>query len=260
MPNINTPLIKRIGLTLLGVLFITLVFLHRSPKSDILIKEIQTQVINTTDTNNNIAKAWDWDNFPEEDIRSSLDNLQNNSRNKTPYAIDVIALYDTLGQVTLDNNGNIVIDDKVREALERAFFSPQRRMDSDDLEKIQDLIRIELPGIAGEQTAQIVADYQRYQKAKHHLNATAAVTDTTSALYQFEQIVALREAHLGVELSQQLYGQEHANTKFLLDSMQIQADSSLSDNEKKYRQSQLLNNSDQQTFFVKPETKKNQHK
>lgn len=154
--------------------------------------------------------------------------------------LDAGMVYHALSQVELTEDGEVVINDKARSALESAFSRLPLDLSVAELEQLELLITQGLPGEAGVRVAHIVSSYYHYRVAEKDFNAHYLPgDDVAGAQTHFEQQVALRQAHLGYELAEQLYGEEQAHARYTLESMRIQSDETLSEAEKAAQQTAL---------------------
>lgn len=221
----------------------------RVPTKERVVFQLRESAIqaNESPDSHTVAKAWDWEHFSAAELRdASKVQRQAAARSKSgekaarPVPFDVVSIYTALGNVELDEFGDVVVDHKARLALDASFQGQELNLGADGLAELQELIRIGLPGKAGEQTAEMMADYYGYRLAEEEfMEGYPPPEDPEAMRRQFEQVVALREAHLGLEVAEQLYALEHAQTRYTLDVMQIEADSSLSDEEKSQRREAL---------------------
>lgn len=153
---------------------------------------------------------------------------------------DIAEVRRRLGRIELNDAGEIVLNDSALSALRGAFATLEGRLDTASLQELEQLIRRTLPGRAGEQTAQVVGDYYRYDRALRSFDAGAAVADDlTRASVRQEQLAALRMQYFGPEVANKLFAREQAYARYTIESMRIQAAADLSAEQKARLQARL---------------------
>lgn len=151
---------------------------------------------------------------------------------------------ESLRNVRLDGNGDVILDDRARQALNRSLEYGRLPLDEQSLAQLQRLIRTRLPGKAGEQTARVVGDYYRFLQAKEQYmkstSAPAAGGDAVAAQKaRYEQVKALRAQYLGPDVASQLFRTTDANAEYMFRAHQIQQDPDLTDEEKVRKANEL---------------------
>ncbi|MFT6098439.1 MAG: hypothetical protein ACJAYF_000975 [Arenicella sp.] len=206
--------------------------------------------VNADSPSNTIAKQWQWprdrdqqerDATPDEDEDESL-----------PFTEQ--SVYDSLQAVKVDKNGNIILDHDALISLDEALERIHNRLDSESLLKLQDIIRDALPGKTGEQTAQVVEDYQRFLGAQEefsqmHQGSVSTVQtlnslDNDQALYR--ELQNLREIHLGTENTASLFHDSDANAEFMFDSLRLGLEQHLTPEEIESRRREIQQRLQQQ--------------
>jgi len=184
-----------------------------------------------------IAEVWRW---PDTTEPATADTP---AEPETARPFDEDAVAQALGNVVLDADGRIVLDRQALAALETAFNRLRGALDADDLAALQDIIRRRLPGIAGEETATIVGNYYLYRQALENFEkdqpSPAAGTDPDAEQARLQRLAALREEHFGPVVAAKFFAEEQAFSRYLLERHRLQADSSLSEQERSDRQAQL---------------------
>lgn len=186
-----------------------------------------------------IANAWQWQlntAHVSEDQKTEIASL-------LPFTQE--SVYKALHAVKLDDNGNIILDDDALNALNAALDDEDASLDNDDLETLKALIEEGLPGSAGEQLAQIVADYYQYLGARNEFNSLYASDQSEGQNIehyeaQYKELSALREVYLGSEVASKLFSTFNANSQYMFDSMKLDANTKLSKEEKKHKQAQII--------------------
>ena len=158
-----------------------------------------------------------------------------------PFSFDVGLVFDALSQVVVDHNDDVVINHNAKDLLESAFKKMTFDLSENDLNELNELIVIGLPGKAGEQTAKIVRDYYDYRLAEADFMASTYGEDMIDAQTNFEQIVAIRRAELGHEVAEKLFGLQEAEAHFMIQSIKNQSDTGLTEEERLRKQTDLQN-------------------
>jgi lipase chaperone LimK len=153
--------------------------------------------------------------------------------------VDAAGIRDALRDVRVDEDGNVIVDHRALAALQEGFAS-LGQLDASQLASVQEIIRSGLPPPAGDQAATIVGNYYQYQLAARTMNDSATGSDLDASQTQLDRLVALRHSYFGAETAEKLFGDEQAYSRFMLASMRIESDASLSPPEKQQRQSELV--------------------
>jgi len=254
---------------LVGLAIFTLIMLPNSdptPANPTLVNPsslthtTETIKVNVPSKENTIATAWQWEILPaneshnqQAETRNKNEHSQADTASSLPFTQE--SIYTALHAVKLNEDGDIIIDHDALNALNAALDPSKLKLDDEALEELQDLIRTGLPGIAGEQTAQIVADYYQYLGAKSDFNTlyeTRNNTDRDIDNYemQYNELLALRALYLGAEVADQLFATANANSRYMFDSMKLEADTSLNEAEKKQQQAEIIERHAAQTINV----------
>ncbi len=206
------------------------------------IAQIKDYVSDGDSNTNNIAEKWEWDNFEDKEINAAIrkaEEREDKGKDKAEeglFEFDVVVVYSALATVGIDDNGDVIVDSKALDALEDAFSKLPEELSETELEELLQLIKTGLPGAAGEQTAEIIDQFQRFKIAEKDFNAVMPEPKNASeALEMFDKKVALRESILGFDVANKLFSQEQAQSRHMLKLMAISGDASLSDEEKKAR-------------------------
>ncbi len=195
---------------------------------------------------NTVAHQWRWENFSDAKSngaekptpQETTDNQnKTSSREEVPY--DVVQIYDMLQQVRLDENGNVLIDTEAKLALEKAFTKLGPDMNFYAISQLQELIEIGLPGPAGEQTAEILAQFYDYRLAEEELLAQSKASSSDEEAENYERLVELRRSYLGPEVADKLYAEQEIRSRHMFASMNLLSNPDLSDEEKQQKQREL---------------------
>jgi lipase chaperone LimK len=208
-----------------------------------------------------IATAWQWET---EQTNESVDQHANTSDmdsksqtdTATKFPFTQASIYEALQAVKLNGNGDIIIDNDALEALNTALDHSNIKLDEESLEALQDLIKKGLPGNAGEQTAQIVADFYQYLGAEREFNSLYETTNNEEQNIeeyetQYNELIALRELYLGDVVAGKLFSTSDANSRYMFESMKLEADTNLSEEEKKQQQAKIIERHAEESINVK---------
>ncbi|MGI1680251.1 MAG: hypothetical protein K6L75_16035 [Cellvibrionaceae bacterium] len=194
---------------------------------------------------NAIARQWQWENFIDNKPAANTDREkteedQSPLEGEVPY--DVVQIYNLLQSITLDENGGLVPDQTAKQALENGFMSLGSDLSSESMSELQDLIRIGLPGEAGEQAALILENYFQFRLAEEEFNQQmenplplaepGQMVEQLSAVDQHEKLVQLRRGFLGDEIADQLFAVEDTQAQHMFAAIKIQQNADLTDEDK----------------------------
>ncbi len=219
----------------------------------------QTSLAETLLKQDTIANAWQW----EADAESPALGLENeelgsqehnyNAASGLPFTQE--SVYQALRAVKIDAAGSIILDDDALNALNIALDHDEMQLDSEAIGELQTIIKNGLPGLAGEQIAHIVADYYQYLGAKSEFNSVYEPTNGEGQYIenyesQYEELSSLRELYLGSEVSSKLFAVSDANARYMFETKKLEADTSLSEEEKKEEQAKLVARHAEETINV----------
>lgn len=197
------------------------------------VDSIQNQTL-TKDLPDTLADKWDESYISESGAKNV--NAPHDDLVFTPSSI-----YQSLQAVKIDEVGKLILDHDAFLALDEALARIYERLDASSLAQLQALIKAALPGITGEQTAELVADYYRFLGAKAVFsseleptveNATDTVEQIDDNQQLYQELKALRELHLGTEAATELFRVSDAAAEYMFESMKLGLDNSLSDEQK----------------------------
>ncbi len=181
-----------------------------------------------------VGSAWQWRNTAA--MTGQTDPTASEAiPEHLPFSAD--AIYEALQEVQIDENGDVVLDNKALEALNKTFKHGQVELSEEQLAALQELIQVGLPGKAGEQTARIVGDFYQYLEAKEDFNsahrapANQVPADATVE-QQYAELRALRQTYLGQDVADKLFAQEDAGAQYMFKAREIQADPNLTPEQK----------------------------
>ena len=199
---------------------------------------------NITENNTpTIATTWQWSKI-NENANKSVAPQKDQSLPFTPKFV-----YEALKAVKLDKEGNVIHDHDALLSLDEAILRIQNKLNSESLSILQGIIKDGLPGKAGEQTAKTVGDYYYYLEAKDEFSrANESMTDinsheTVSAVENdqllYAELQSLREIHLGNDVSSGLFRITDSDAQYMFESMKLDADKDLPEEEKNKKRIEL---------------------
>lgn len=126
-----------------------------------------------------------------------------------------------LTQIPRDAQGNLLLDAMSQQLLEEALDREAARLDAAGLAQLQADLRAAVPGSGGEALASLAGNYLRYLAAKEAWQQLQPQQpeDPAQIRAQFEDLVLLREAQLGTAVSAQLFGEQDAAARIMLEAM-----------------------------------------
>lgn len=198
-----------------------------------------------------IASAWQWDSFQAEPIPAEKSTSE--SHHQLVY-LDVDYIYQALQAVKLDESGDIILDHAALLALNKTLANRPAGADNLDREALNDLktmIKAGLPGKAGEQTAIIVENYYLYLEAESEFNDLyQSQSDINNSEEYYRELVALRELYLGADAADKLFATSDANAQYMFKSLELEADPSLTDEERQVQQNDNIKQHEELTIGV----------
>lgn len=238
-PSIRGPVIvvSLCLLTVLGYVYVLPLFSQEVANARSTLSTQKT--IDTSehdDGDNAISNHWQWDAFSQSkavDQKTVPDSVQ-----ESP--LDIIAIFDALKKVELNDNGGLVVDQKALSSLQRTFRNLGEETSLETVQQLQELIKMGLPGGAGKETAKIFGDYYQYLEAKNLLdNRNEIKSESQDSRQYLENLVDLRREHLGNDTAAQLYSAQEAHQRFVLENHEINKNQQLSQSEKGEKRAQL---------------------
>ena len=162
-----------------------------------------------------------------------------------PY--DAVEIYKVLQGIRLDENGRVVPDQAAMQALEKGYSELGPDLSPQLMTELKELIRVGLPGPAGEEAAQILENYYRFRAAEAQFNQsrTAALAHSGQIQNQlptgdrYEELVELRRSYLGKEITDSLFAVEDAQARHMFAAIAIQQNAALTPEEKQAQQAAL---------------------
>lgn len=178
--------------------------------------------------------------------KPSSANVSRSDENNSPVAtgsvsFDEVQILEALNSLKLDEQGDVVFDNVALLALGDILEKNYRNLDGPSLIELSALIKRGLHGNAGEQIAQVAADYFNYLNARDEYYHSYEPTDNLATnRSQFEELKALRELHLGGHVANQLFELSDANANYMFDSMLLEKNNHLNEAEKQQQQAGII--------------------
>jgi lipase chaperone LimK len=194
--------------------------------------DVQDQSTNT------IASNWQWKNFDAQPLPKAGHNPDVDKPSPTDKVPSkVVGIYRILQSIKLDENGRVLPDQTLKEALEQGFDDLGADLSPAAMAELQNSIRIGLPGQAGEEVARMLENYRRFRLAEVEFNGQPVSQLPASDTY--EKLVQLRRSYLGAEIADKLFAVEDANGRHMMAAIAIQTNGNLTDEEKQAQQKAL---------------------
>lgn len=242
------------------VCIITIIFyMSGETGSRTIITNNDLSKINDSHTNhlnqntNTIETQWQW---------SQINARSQSTTQAPPKSLPFTPkfVYEALKAVKLDENGNVIYDHNALLSLDEALLRMQNKLDSESLAILQSIIIDGLPGKAGEQTAKVVADYYHYLEAKDEFSRTSekladtSVHQTVNAIENdellYSELQALREVHLGHDVTNGLFRVTDADAHYMFASMKLDFNENLSEEEKRIKRREIQEKHNQRSINI----------
>jgi lipase chaperone LimK len=215
-----------------------------SPQDETAVPKPVIQDKNT-DT---IAYKWQWEKLSKPAPNADSEASEADKPRPTgemPY--DAVAVYRVLQSIRLDENGHLVPDLTAMQALERGYSELGPDLSSQDMSELQELIRVGLPGPAGEEAAQILENYYRFRSAEAEFNqlrtaeagSNGQMANQLPTVDRYEELVELRRSYLGKEVADSLFAVEDTQARHMFAAIAIQQNADLTAEEKQAQQAAL---------------------
>jgi len=239
-----------VGVGVLGLVFV----LNMNGEPDASAPDVALEVHKASgySERKTIATEWDWTQFQGE--LSPRPNVMNDKVTALPETtdkqFDLKFIYRSLQEVRIDNNGDVIVDHEALLALNNVLAFSDLTLDSEQLLALQAIIKLGLPGPAGEQTAEIVGNYYQFIGAEAEFNNLYKVTNSTTgsaerpslsvAEAQYGELQALREVYLGEEVGRKLFTMTNASAQYMFDIQRLNANTSIGDEEKERMRKDIM--------------------
>lgn len=193
-----------------------------------------------------IASAWQLEakKSPNNQLEHDLSKPENTSIiKKKDYTIDYGMIHEEIGKIRLAEDGSIIIDDNTLEALRRAFPSYRLNLPEEMLNEIEAILKEGLPGISGQQAAEIIRKFYEYAHAKKEMASVYRNNNLKQESREEAKAVekALRSLYLGDELAEQLFDQEDKEKSYMHEIHEIATNKELTPEQIKEEKQELSN-------------------
>jgi lipase chaperone LimK len=189
---------------------------------------------------NTIAHTWQWENFANTKPASDAGGNSEVAKPRPAGEVvpsDAVGPYRILQSMKLDENGRLVADQTVKDALERGFEDLGPNLTPAAMSELQKVLRTGLPGRAGEEAALLLENYYRYRLAEAEFNGQPV--NQLSATDHYEELVHLRRSYIGAETADKLFAAEDINGRHMMAAIAIQSNVNLTAEEKQAQQEAL---------------------
>lgn len=184
-----------------------------------------------------VADAWQWQQQPLVDSDAIV---HGSSKSKPSYTTSEQKIYQALGDVRLDANGHVIIDAVGLQALYKTIGYGNQLLDNDKIEYLKMVIRRGLPGAAGDDVAEIVANFYGYLDAKNQMKSMyPSMSSIEDLSVQIAELRSLREIYFGSDVAALLFKEQQAHEDYMLENMEISNSDSLTEEEKDVARKQL---------------------
>ncbi len=194
--------------------------------------------VGTVEDTNTVAYQWQWENFTDDESVAALkptgdsDSEEESSPPAGDVPYDVVAIYDILQGIQLDQDGRLVPDQTAKQALEKGFADLGPDLSPESMAELQDLIRTGLPGEAGEEAAILLENYFQFRRAEEEFNRYLPKDGQLPSIESYEKIVQLRYSFMSPEVVDQLFVVEDTQARHMLAVMALHQNTELSEEEK----------------------------
>lgn len=181
---------------------------------------------------NTVATHWDWQRG---DVQTDPLSLSYQNMANLPFTAQ--SVFDALQAVKLDGDANVVLDHDALVSLDETLERIHNKLDEDSLRVLLDLIHQSLPGQAGRQMADLVEHYYYYLGAKEEfsrINEGSSIERDVDPAVSIEndqllyaELQALRDVHLGSDVSTKLFRVSDANALYMFASMKLELNPNL---------------------------------
>ncbi|MVF13067.1 lipase chaperone [Ketobacter sp. MCCC 1A13808] len=193
-----------------------------------------------SDNGKTVDDVWQWEPFEENLADPKGVGEVAEDQPQLNVTFDIQSIQNGLKTVKIDQYGDVVVNPDALNALNEVFRSGSVLLDDDAMTELQRLIRMGLAGAAGEQVATIVGNFNDYLRAKkemYELMASSGGEVDHRAL--LDEQAALQELYMGKEVADKLFTAEDASARYMMESMVMAKDKTISDEERAARQEEL---------------------
>lgn len=154
-------------------------------------------------------------------------------------ALDSGKLETALSRLQFDHGGGLVIDPQTESALSVAANPLSDAADPALLNRVEFLIGKQFPAAEASQVTPLFRRYLHYRQQELANHKDRAPKNLEAEIRQFESLSRLQDRELGTELAGQLYGEHRRLARFMFAMRELEADTSLSGEEKQQRRQTL---------------------
>lgn len=218
------------------------------PQDEIPVSKPRVARDQNTET---IAHKWRWENIDKAEPATNADRKNSEASEARPAGgmpYDAVAVYKVLQSIKVDENGRLVPDQTAMQALEKGYSELGPDLSPDAMSELQKLIRVGLPGPAGEEAALLLENYYRFRSAEVEFNqrresptpvAVAGIKGQLPSVDRYEELVQLRRSYLGKEVADSLFAVEDTQARHMFAAIAIQQNAELTDEGKQAQQEAL---------------------
>lgn len=182
-----------------------------------------------------VGAQWNWDNMKKHEQKKApaSNDVKEDAGSEGEFPFSAEEIYNALQQIRMDEQGNIVIDHILLWSLNDAIttsLTPQNIAD------LKELIQLGLPGVAGEQTAELVGkfyDFINARKEYEDMLQAQKEPDMDDHAKQQQEMITMREMYLGAETSHKLFAKSDADTAYMVGAMSLHANKEMTEDQKK---------------------------
>jgi len=188
---------------------------------------------------NNLAGKISGVTKPEIDLNSDQVTLLNKvliEENERRNVIGLIEVENALKLAKLDAFGQIIVNADSEASLSRVVARLPSAMSEEEITHIQGLIKLSLPGEAGEQVADVLLKYYRYKEIEKSMVLDSEQPGSMqSALVQLTTMAQVRAEIMGQQYSEDLFGVQQRRAEYYLEKGIIEQDRDLSVEARKHQ-------------------------
>ena len=234
------------------------------PKDDIKNTEGNAEVIQTTSTKLPANQQEELTTSPKKWLEDSKPELTESQPSQLNYFLEVAYQFQStaeyeatsiygslpanLADLTIetfayDANGQLIINENIKHIIEFFLMTAQEEGRDQAIERLNEYISLTLPADAANQAMTISRNYLNYKNSllEYDFSVTGDLSDErtiSKVKASLEAKKALRRTHLGEELSQSIFGSEERYDTYSVTRVEINADKSLSHEDKNHRLAQ----------------------
>ena len=168
-------------------------------------------------------------NLGTRDEQSILLNKVGVEEGKRTKIIGLVEVENALKLAKLDAFGQLIVNADSEASLSRVVARLPSAMGEEEIEQIQRLIKLSLPGESGEQVADVLIKYYRYKEIEQSMVLDSEQPGSMkSALEQLTTMAQVRTEIMGQQFSEDLFGMQQRRAEYYLERGIIEQDKSIS--------------------------------